>query len=578
MASDKRIAGASRALLRDVRSAAIHEAFDTLTEGLAALGERHKAWLAPQALAPAQQLAVMRHISGVVLRPMAAPDASGHRREIAQYYARRHLRAIGYCLARLESDRKASLRGIVDGPLLGLEPLDGDPHRGGQRAVALHFAEGPELIYKSRDIRIDWFVAGSAPWNGLSSAARELNASLTRRGHPSVPTHLIVPVSDTHGYVERIGRVRDPIERRGRDRFDGILAGPVDPLRGLRLRSLDDAVAFWGAAGALAGQLALCGVSDQHAENLLLGASMDSPAPRLHAIDCEVAFTAVASVGRTHLVPPRFGALPEPADGPHTHYGLDARAVRFCGLGLDPWSLTLGGDGRLELVSDRVAHIARSSTSIVVNPDRTTGYASHVGAVIRGFVEHWRAARTQRRDLEALARRALRGARVRVLRKDTACYLAAIRARESGAPFAPHIGRAFADEDVLAFDRDELEQLDRLDVPAFDRTLGEDRIGWIEHPPSGRLLVDGAVPPQTARWWSCISRNASAQSLALSVAELAAFVTPAGPVDVMDEVYGVRIVRSDSASAVQVVIRFPRGNAQIRLDADGGATHWGIPE
>lgn len=577
-AGNPRVSAAARALLRQERSRPVHEAWHILVAGLARLRSRHRSWVVPDALDPRLHLPIMRHISGLVWHGAETTSVRRHRREVVRFLAERHLLAIAYCLERVARDRATLLHGVVAGSLLSAEPLDGDPHRGGQRAIALRFTDGPQLVYKPRDVRVDWFIAGASAWNGHASAAMRMNDRLRAAGSALVPAHLIVPAGVTHGYAERLQIERTPLSLGKPDRYRGRFAGPVDPVRGVDLRSRRAADAFWGAAGALAGQLTAFGVTDQHADNLVVGRAAGDDAPRLHAMDCEVAFKSFSSVGRTQLVPALSGRIPEPADGPHTHYGLDARFVRFCGNGMEPWGLELDRQGRLHATEGPGAHIGRPRTSVVVNPDGSSGYGAHLGAVIRGFVEHWLVSRQLVRSLEAAARASLTGARARVLLKDTAAYVAALRQRELGVALAAGALAGVAAEGVEAFTVEELAQLQRLDVPAFDLELGAAQTGWICRPPAGRLLIESPPPSAVdSRWWRTVREFGLPDSLALSVGELVAFVAPKVVFDYRDDTHAVRVVRRRNDDRIQAVVELPSGPAQFRIEMDGGVTHWGLP-
>lgn len=577
-ADHPRLARPARRLLADERLRPLHEAWALLAEGLAALAAEHRAWVGPSALAPAQHVAFLRPVAGILLHGTPSPAVQAHRRRVALFLVRRHLAAVGRCLELVAHDRHGVLASLVAGRLRRLEPLDADPHHGGQRSVALRFAEGPALIFKPRDVRADAFIVGDAASAPLG-AATLLNADLARTLRERLPTHAIISAGPAHGYAERLADARRPLSGGRTLRFAGALAGAVPALRGHALRSTREANAFWRAAGALASHLAAFGVGDQHAENLVLGVSVADAVARLHAVDCEIAFEDGAGIGTTQLVPSRSRPNPEPADGPHTHYGLDARRWDLCGFGASLWALVVDGRGRLVPVESPGSVQRRPTSAIVIAPDGSSGYGAHLGAVLRGAAEHWLALRANLDTLEERLRSELEGVRVRVLRKSTAEYVLAVTQRELGGPLwtgalTPPLVPA-----AHPFEGAELAQLDLLDVPAFDRTLGREAVEWVARPPNGRIHVDAPYPSHLVRqWWRIPRRAARSDALARAVGELVAFATPAGAFSRQDAENGVHIVRVAAGEPVQVALAMPRGVAQFRLEHDGSVTHWGLPK
>lgn len=548
-AADRRVVPAARRLLASDRAAPIREAWARLSAGLAELADRRSGWVHAGALAPERHLALMHRIAGITLH--GAPDAlvRAHRARTARFLVDRHLAAVATALDHIARDRTGLLADLVHGPLQEFTPLESDPHRGGQRAVALRFARGAELVFKPRDVRLDAFVVGDARSNPDGAAVR-LNARLAGALRARIPTHTILGDAATHGYAERLAPAVEPVRSGKRLRFTGLLAGPLPPLRGHHLGSPH---AFWRSAGALAAHLATFRIGDQHSENVFLGTSAADGAPRLHAIDCEVAFEEGIGIGSTQLVPSRSRSNPEPPEGPHTHFGFDARQWPLCGLGAPLWSLTLDARGRLMLVDPPGSVQQRPSSPVVISPDGSTGYGAHMGAVVRGVVEHWLALRAELPALQRDLQRALAGVRVRVLRKPTADYVLAVTQRELGSPLWPGALASPRVAAARAFDAAELAQLDALDVPAFDRALLTRR--------------DAAVP----------LRAATADALAIGIGEVVEFAAPAGVFAREDQANGVTIIRETVDAPIQLAVAMPRGVAQFRLEPDGSVTHWGLP-
>ena len=107
---------------------------------------------------------------------------------LSQYINMLHL-----MLARLEKDRETRLGPEVQGKVIRMELLSSDPHRRGQKVVALTFSGGQEFIYKSRSMALERHLVGTSRQGEIPSLAELINREL----RPSVKgaaiaTHRII--------------------------------------------------------------------------------------------------------------------------------------------------------------------------------------------------------------------------------------------------------------------------------------------------------------------------------------------------------------------------------------------------
>ncbi|MFI5312397.1 MAG: DUF4135 domain-containing protein, partial [Gemmatimonadales bacterium] len=460
--------------------------------------------------------------------------------------------------------------------------LDNDPHHGGQQVLRLRFADGPVILYKPRDVRLDWFLVGANRWRGAESAATRMNRwmATSRRGGGGVPVHGIYPVNETHGYAEWLESCDDALVERARPfcyadrRF-----GNLDRARGLRLRSEAEARAFWRSAGAMASQLALLGVSDQHVENLLVARAAGAPRALLHPVDCEVAFVVGNGLGVTQLVPDRADQVGVHGATDHTHFGFDVRPSVICSLGAEDWALRRDARGALHLV-DPPADIAdRWQRHVVRNPDGSFGCTPYLGAILRGVVDHWDAVRAHRDELTGAAARLLRGAAYRVLAKTTAAYGIPLRQREMGCRLWPGAASMRALADGRAFHPSELAQLDLFDVPKYERFVGGRRTIW-RPDDSGRDVPAEKAIAAIPTWTSvsgAMHRHGAPGALANALFDVIAFGAPSGAFDLEDEQHGVRVRRASDTAPLELVVARATAVARFRLDADNRLFFSGLP-
>jgi lantibiotic modifying enzyme len=189
-------------------------------------------------------------------------------------------------LDRFAADRDAIVATLLDGtdpgPLTGLEPGLGDPHRGGRSVTLVSFADGRQVIYKPRSVAaqlwfgtvLDW-LSQRVPGSGLA-----LPRAVARPGH---------------GWLEFVAPAP--------------LAQPSDAAR------------FYRRTGVLLAALYATGATDIHGGNLIARGDqpvvIDAetlfhptlPAPRTTAPD-PAAHALAASVHRTALLP---SPVPAPA-------------------------------------------------------------------------------------------------------------------------------------------------------------------------------------------------------------------------------------------------------------------------
>jgi hypothetical protein len=329
----------------------------------------------------------------------------------------------------------------------------------------------------------------------------------------------------------------------------------------------------------MASQLALLGVSDQHVENLVVARASGAPGALLHAVDCEVALVVGDGLGVTQLVPDRAERLSALGVADHTHYGFDMRPSVICSLGADDWALTRGARGALHLVHPPGDIADRWQRHVVQNPDGSFGCAPYLGALLRGLVDHWDAARAHRAELAREAQRLLRGAAYRVLAKTTAAYGVQLRRRMLGSRLWPGAASMRALADGRPFHPSELAQLDLLDVPKYERFIGAPRTIWRPDDSGREMPAERAIA--AIRTWTSVSaalrRHATPGVLANVLFDAVVFGAPGGAFDLEDEAHGVRLRRVSDRAPLELVVARAKGIARFRLDPDNRLFYSGLP-
>ncbi len=572
-----------RVLLQDPRSAPLRVAVHVVQREMARCARRWALLGGGDVFRWQAQAPMLRDLAARLVEPPATGDTPRHRVAVARFLAERHMASFARMLAHLEADLGTVLEGRTDGPLCEATPVMNDPHRGQQRVFRLRFADGHHWAYKPRDVRVEWFLCGSAPWQGNTSAPMRLNRALAAMGSPArVPTHDVVPVDASRGYAEWIAGGDTPLPDAPAQHFaDAERWGATSPTTGLVLRDEAEARRFWAGAGALAACMGSFGVSDLHRENTLAGSSRAMGSPAMHAIDTEIAFNRIDALHTTGLVPaPSTTGAPR-AHLEHTHEGLDVRVPEFCTLGASSWALVEGPHG-LEPLGEHGAMGAAAMASQVQNPDGSFGYRPYLGAVLRGLIDAWCALRTIAPALHLAARRTLPGAAVRVLARSTMVY-AVPRARRLAGSGAPVDGVVAEARPARPFHPEELAQLDALDVPVFHRRVGEPHVWWSRNAPGRDAIaeVPGSMEPCDPPW-SATAEFATPSALAVSIRDLVSFAVPEARCDLRDDAHGVRVVRPRERGAISVVATMGRGAArtsvQLRLLRDGRVLSWGMPD
>lgn len=556
--------------------AAYFHGLTTIRAATERLSRAYSSLAADGALAPATFGPVLRDIAGMALRPGADPRQVS---AIAVPTVRRSIAMLELFLRRLAADRAGALRGEVGGRLVEVELLGSDPHRGGQRVLALRFEDGPPLLYKPRSVAIDRELAGVSVAGERPTLVERLNGWLG----PSVaggklPTHRLIAAGAWHGYAERVtpgAWVREkPADSPRLPR-----AGIAEPRAELQSIGTGEEGRFWYSAGLLAGHAFGLGIYDLHVENVVVGRSRTTPDVALHAVDLELAFGRVHSLDDTMLVErgPEGGFTP----GAHTHAGLACTPSFECAVHAEDWALEAVADGArpiprpLNVVRWHFPHLVR-------NPDGSLGYARNLCVFLRGLADQWDVLRAHAGAVEAHLADRLAGVPARVLAKPTQCYLTLLACRKlggldvSGATFHPRLPRA------LPLVPAEIAQLDALDVPYFFRFLGERRrrgVWWV--PPSGKGLRRArelARLAQPLRFWSVVRRQLDPKRLAGAIVDAVGFVCPTGPFDLHDPALGVRVTRTANEESVIVIVTIgPRRDRRLlcRIRKDG-SFEWSV--
>ncbi len=376
-------------------------------------------------------------------------------------------------LRRLHRDRVlvADVFGIAAGARLIRIDLDlSDPHRGGRSVAALHFASEDmayaKIVYKPRDMRVD--AAYQAFLRGLNELA----------GEPRFRV-LAVLARDGYGFMEYVDY------RPCRDE-----------------RELE---AFYRNAGRLLAVLYVLGCTDCHNENLIAGHD------QLVLIDVETLLQgdAVHAAGdveqKLAQSVMRVGLLPRWL---FKNAGGHVRALDSSALGIaPPPSATIAEPGWVATNSDRMhwGNVERQSpvpASCPVAVARPDVLATFARQICDGFAEQMRTFLHHANDLLAPGALLARFGDLprRVVLRPTQVYAAiqlqalqpdALRDAVVYGAKLEQLSRRYVISDEKPRDwavfESELRQMEQLDVPYFEQTIGSD----VLHFPDGSEPIAG---------------------------------------------------------------------------------------
>ena len=543
------------------------------------LERKHREILVPGVLGPKFHGSLLREIAGMNLAEYVdgiGPAAA------AKTLTAQHIRMLEIFLERLAVDRRGILASEADGRILRLEALSSDPHRGGQRVIAVTFESGQTWIYKSRGVAPERLLVGSTRPGEPQSLAEMINARL-RPAVPGgrLPTHRIIAAGLHHGYTERLRTELTSMTYTPADaRLEN--GSPADALniRATQLRA-EDEPRFWYSAGLLAGMAVGLGFFDLHQENLVCGRSDAAPFPALHPIDLEVGFSELECLLETHLVD--LTPIEQPdlhARGLHIHEGLD-RAPKLCGTSQEAWVLRRFPGG-LELKPGFWAIGKLDYEHLVRNHDGSFGYEKHLCVFLKGIIDLWETLKEHEEKVEAYLRDGFFDAPIRLLLRATGQYAMWFRKKRALAypsPGASHLVHRPEAEPLL---KEEMDQLENYDIPYFFRYLGRPEgslsgVRWFKagggDGPGQSADID-KVPLEHDPFWRIVGHQTQLPILARSLADAISYVAPEGVFDLRDEALGVRVFRTGDDPRIWFVALLRDRRLTCRIEGQGGLEMW----
>ncbi|MFF9566857.1 DUF4135 domain-containing protein [Streptomyces sp. NPDC014685] len=357
------------------------------------------------------------------------------------------------------------------GPVVGLWAHGEETHNGRQRVLRLDCAGGGRIAYKPR------------PASGelLFTASGELR--FTACGTAGPPASLFELLNDAPAAS---GEVRLPVLSCWPGAEPGYLWqewieppaqwGPIRTsgpwsLTGTRL-TRSEAARFWHRTGSLTAAAFAFGITDMIGGNVVTGSRPGEREPLLYPIDLEIYFCRIPRLYDT-------GLLYDPtAEVDQHHVGLE-NTPRWCSAEGPPVCWHAEPTGALRLYRRRRPFARDETRNVVADTDGRAGYGPYLPAMLRGMFDAWTLMCRQRPEIRRFLSTATAGHHVRVLRRPTFRYFDALVPRWlSGGGAAP----VPAEPDVR-FDRAETDQLRRMDVPYFIRSLEGGPVLRVEPPP-----------------------------------------------------------------------------------------------
>ena len=389
------------------------------------------------------------------------------------------------------------------GPVVGIWAHGEETHNGRQRVLRLEMSGGGHVAYKPRPAggealfldRGDSEIPGSvfALLNELPAASGEIRLPVlscwTGRGADR----------DGYGWHEWI----EPPDQWGALRRSGSWT-----LRGPRLNP-SQAERFWHRAGALGAACFAFGIADLSGGNLVVGADRDDADPLLYPVDLEVYFCRTGRLYDT-------GLIHDAAHSSHHHVGLENRA-RWCTADGPATYWRRTHDGRRQLVRRTQPFGRQQTRSVVGDTSGRVGYGPYLTAMLRGMFDAWTLLCRQRGRIREFLATRLERHYVRVVRRPTVDYLEPLMLRWcSAGGAAPR-----SSDSSVRFDRAELDQLRRMDVPYFLRRADGGPLLCLEPPPSRFRPVRVPMPRTRGSHWPPVSDLLIGANLELSALAVA---------------------------------------------------------
>ncbi len=433
-------------------------------------------------------------------------------------------------LDRLQRDTTTSWPGnpAFQVPVVGLWTHGEETHNGRQRVLRLECAGGARIAYKPRPASGELLFTREPETGPPTSLFGLLDAAPPASGEVHFPLLTCWPGAEK-GYLwqEWIEPPPQwaPIRTEGPWQLTGTRLTPPEAAR------------FWHRTGSLTAAAFAFGITDLIGGNLVTGTRPGDPEPLLYPIDLEIYFCKVTRLYDT-------GLLHDPtADTPQHHVGLETTA-RWCAPEGPPVCWRPTPSGALALHRRHRAHTRTETRTVVADTDGRTGYGSYLPAMLRGMFDAWTLMCRQRPAIRRFLADTAPGHHVRVLRRPTFRYYDALMPRWlSGGGAAP----APATPDV-SFDRAELAQLRRMDVPYFLRALDGGPVLALAPPPHAFTTSPVTAHPEPEAGWPphpdhFDAAHLTLASLGVALRDAAEHVfDDLTDLDVTDETHGVRLL------------------------------------
>ncbi|SFL35564.1 protein of unknown function [Streptomyces pini] len=482
--------------LRDGRFAPLLEMLETLDGWCVSAARRHATVVAPGVLD-----VVNADLFGPVVSEAFVACATGrarYARDRVPEWAARCEAFLTLFLDRLQRDMSTCWPDTpaFRGPVVGLWTHGEETHNGRQRVLRLDCAGGGRVAYKPRPASGELLFTACGGSGPPASVFELLNNSPKASGEVRLPV-LTCWSGARPGYLWQ--EWIEPPAQWGPIRSFGAWR-----LTGTRL-SPREAVRFWHRTGSLTAAMFGFGVTDLIGGNVVTGSRPGEREPLLYPIDLEIYFCRVARLYDTGLLYDRTAEVDQ------HHVGLEA-TPRWCSAEGPPVCWHEDPDGTLRLYRRRRPYARAETRTVVADTGGRAGYGPYLPAMLRGMFDAWTLMCRQRPALRRFLSAATAGHYVRVLRQPTFRYFDALVPRWlSGGGAAP----VPAEADVR-FDRAELDQLRRMDVPYFVRSLEGGPVLRVEPPPRPFATARVAARPEPEGGWPPLPELLECSNLVLA--------------------------------------------------------------
>ncbi|WP_189782896.1 DUF6624 domain-containing protein [Streptomyces capitiformicae] len=367
------------------------------------------------------------------------------------------------------------------GPVVGLWVHGEETHNGRQRVVRLDCAGGGRVAYKPRPASGELLFTACGAADSPASLFELLNNAPAASGEIRLPVLSCWSGAD-QGYLWQ--EWIEPPAQWGPIRTSGPWS-----LTGTRL-TRREAARFWHRTGSLTSATFAFGITDMIGSNVVTGSRPGEREPLLYPIDLEIYFCRIPRLYDT-------GLLYDPtAELDQHHVGLE-NTPRWCSAEGPPVCWHAEPTGALRLYRRRRPYARDETRNVVADTEGRVGYGPYLPAMLRGMFDAWTLMCRQRSAIRQFLSTATAGHYVRVLRQPTFRYFDALVPRWlSGGGAAP----VPAEPDVH-FDRAELDQLRRMDVPYFVRSLEGGPVLRVEPPPLPFGTARVAARPEPEGGW-----------------------------------------------------------------------------